>query len=187
VKQDTAEVFAPLRQEARATAAKVWELGFFKDLIANEANFAELQQKGYVRYEDMALEGHDGKRHEVEFVSNVYLVNQHKVIQCNIRDITERKRAEAELDRMRNLLAEGQRIAHLGSWEYWAETQETLWSEEQLRIYGLNPAGPSPDYQVMLRNHIHPEDAAQLGASSALRGVSICGTDPAQRRLGCDK
>jgi PAS domain-containing protein len=100
---------------------------------------------------------------------------------------TERKRAEAELDRMRNLLAEDQRIAHLGSWEYRAETQETLWSEEQLRIYGLNPAGPSPDYQVMLRNHIHPEDAARLGASSALRGVSICGTDPAQRRLGCDK
>lgn len=29
--------------------------------------------------------------------------------------------------------------------------------------------------------------ALRLAASSALRGVSICGTDPAQRRLGCDK
>ena len=57
---------------------------------------------------------------------------------------------------------EGQRIAHLGSWEYIAETQETLWSEEQLRIYGMNPAEPSPNYQVMLRNHIHPDDAARL-------------------------
>ena len=28
---------------------------------------------------------------DVEFVSNVYLVDHHKVIQCNIRDITERK------------------------------------------------------------------------------------------------
>ncbi|MEI6149977.1 MAG: CHASE3 domain-containing protein, partial [bacterium] len=69
---------------------KVWELGFFKDLIANEANFAELKQKGFARYEDMAMEGHDGKRHEVEFISNVYLVNHQKVIQCNIRDISER-------------------------------------------------------------------------------------------------
>ena len=76
---------------------KVWELGFFKDLIANEANFVELQQKGYVRYEDLALEGHDGKRHEVEFVGNVYLVNHQKVIQCNIRDISERVRAQAEI------------------------------------------------------------------------------------------
>jgi len=76
---------------------KVWELEFFMDVIANEANFAELQEKKYIRYEDMALEGHDGKRHEVEFVSNVYLVDGGKVIQCNIRDISERKQAEAEL------------------------------------------------------------------------------------------
>ena len=76
---------------------KVWELGFFKDVVANEANFTELQQKGYVRYEDLALEGHDGGRHEVEFISNVYLADQVKVIQCNIRDISERKQAEKRL------------------------------------------------------------------------------------------
>ncbi len=81
----------------------IWELGFFKDIVANRAKFAELQQKGYVRYEDMALEGGDGRRHEVEFVSNVYLVNQKKVVQCNIRDITERKELEAE-----NLRIQGQ-------------------------------------------------------------------------------
>ena len=72
---------------------KIWELGLFKDIVANQSNFAELQQKGYVRYEDMALEGGDGKRHEVEFVSNVYLVNRKKVSQCNIRiSYTERLR-----------------------------------------------------------------------------------------------
>ena len=70
---------------------RIWELGFFKDVLANQANFAELQQKEYVRYEDLALETSDGRRIEVEFVSNVYLVNQKKVIQCNIRDITERE------------------------------------------------------------------------------------------------
>ncbi len=75
----------------------IWELGFFKDILANQAKFSELQQQGYVRYEDMALEGCDGKRHEVEFVSNVYLVNQKKVIQCNIRDISERKLTEERL------------------------------------------------------------------------------------------
>ena len=73
---------------------RVWELGFFKDVVANEANFLELQQKGYVRYENMALEGRDGKRHEVEFISNVYDVDHSRVIQCNIRDISERKRME---------------------------------------------------------------------------------------------
>jgi len=75
----------------------VWELGFFKDVIANEDNFAKLQKTGYVRYEDMALEGHDGKRHEVEFISNTYLANDVKVIQCNIREISERVRAQEQL------------------------------------------------------------------------------------------
>ena len=73
---------------------RVWELGFLKDILANQANFAELQQREYVRYEDMALETSDGRRVEVEFVSNVYLVNNEKVIQCNIRDISARRRAQ---------------------------------------------------------------------------------------------
>ncbi len=76
---------------------KVWELGFFKDLVANEAHFMELQRKGYVRYENVPLEARDGSRHEVEFISNVYRVNRRKVIQCNIRDITQRKRSEQTL------------------------------------------------------------------------------------------
>jgi PAS domain S-box-containing protein len=76
---------------------KIWELGFFKDIIANQDNFAELQQKEYLRYEDLPLETGDGRRIEVEFVSNVYLVNRQKVIQCSIRDITERKQAEQAL------------------------------------------------------------------------------------------
>ena len=76
---------------------KIWELGFFKDIIANQAHFAELKQKEYVRYEDRPLETAAGRRIDVEFVSNVYLVNHNKVVQCNIRDITERKRAEKTL------------------------------------------------------------------------------------------
>jgi PAS domain S-box-containing protein len=77
-------------------------------------------------------------------------------------DIIDRQRAETELERMRRLLAEGQRLAHLGSWEYVTATRTTIWSDEQKRIYGLNPDQPSPDYESMLRDHIHPDDAAEL-------------------------
>jgi len=79
---------------------KVWELGFFKDLFANEAKFAKLQAQEYVRYEDLPLETADGRQIAVEFVSNVYLADGHKVIQCNIRDITERKAAEMDMSRL---------------------------------------------------------------------------------------
>ena len=79
---------------------RVWELGFFGDRLANEANFVELRERGYIRYDDMALRARDGRRIEVEFISNLYEVNQAPVIQCNIRDISDRKRAEEATRRL---------------------------------------------------------------------------------------
>jgi formate hydrogenlyase transcriptional activator len=70
---------------------KLWEIGAFKDIEASKTAFLQLQSKGYIRYEDLPLETKDGRQIAVEFVSNVYLVNHKKVIQCNIRDVTERK------------------------------------------------------------------------------------------------
>ena len=93
---------------------KIWELGFFKDIVANQANFAELQEKGYIRYEDRPLETSDGRRIEVEFVSYVYQVGDKKVIQCNIRDITERKRAEAERAALDQQLRQAQKMESVG-------------------------------------------------------------------------
>ena len=83
---------------------KLWEIGAFKDIEASQTAFSELQTRGYVRYEDLPLQTRDGRSMAVEFVSNVYLVDHHKVIQCNIRDITERKKAEEKRARKRGTL-----------------------------------------------------------------------------------
>jgi PAS domain S-box-containing protein len=77
----------------------ICEIGFFRDIFANQDKFAELQQNEYVRYENLPLETAFGKRINVEFISNLYLVNEQKVIQCNIRDITERRKADEALQR----------------------------------------------------------------------------------------
>ena len=69
---------------------KLWEIGQFKDVAANRAAFKKLQESEYIRYENLPLRRRDGKQIQVEFVSNVYWVEDHKVIQCNIRDITAR-------------------------------------------------------------------------------------------------
>jgi diguanylate cyclase (GGDEF)-like protein/PAS domain S-box-containing protein len=73
---------------------KLWEIGAFKDAEASKKAFAELQTKEYIRYENLPLETSDGREIAVEFVSNVYSVDNKRVIQCNIRDITERKKME---------------------------------------------------------------------------------------------
>lgn len=76
---------------------ELWEIGLFSDKAANVAAFLELEEQGYIRYEDLPLETKQGRQVEVEVVANVYRENDHDVIQCNIRDITERHKAELAL------------------------------------------------------------------------------------------
>jgi PAS domain S-box-containing protein len=64
---------------------------------ASKDAFEVLQDKEYIRYEDLPLKTKDGRLIQVEFVSNVYLVGDEKVIQCDIRDITEHRRIIAAL------------------------------------------------------------------------------------------
>jgi PAS domain S-box-containing protein len=75
---------------------KLWEIGQFKDIAANKEAFQQLQDNQYIRYENLPLVARGGKHIQVEFVSNVYLVDERKIIQCNIRDISARaKKQEA--------------------------------------------------------------------------------------------
>jgi diguanylate cyclase (GGDEF)-like protein/PAS domain S-box-containing protein len=73
---------------------KLWEVGSFADIAQSREMFAELQTQGYVRYDDLPLKTKSGARIAVEFVSNTYDCEGVTVIQCNIRDITERKKAD---------------------------------------------------------------------------------------------
>jgi len=75
----------------------VGELSPFKDVVSNQNMLERLQKDGYVRYENLPLETRDGRKIAVEFVSNVYQAGDKKVIQCNIRDITDRKAAEEKI------------------------------------------------------------------------------------------
>src|SRR5512141_3295020 len=73
---------------------KLWEVGAFKDIEASKDAFQALQRNEYIRYKDLPLRAKDGRLIQVEFVSNVYWAGTERVIQCNIRDITERKQAQ---------------------------------------------------------------------------------------------
>ena len=85
---------------------ELWEIGLFSDKSANEAAVRKLQQNGYIRYEHLPLETDRQLRVEVEVVANAYQENQQGVIQCNIRDITERSRLEKQLQEQAQALAE---------------------------------------------------------------------------------
>jgi PAS domain S-box-containing protein len=91
------------------------------------------------------------------------------------KEIEQRKKAEAALEKTQFILSEGQRIAHLGTFEYIASTAETIWSDEEFRIYGLELGPRSPSYAELVKSHFHPDDAARVDRefAEALQNGSI--------------
>jgi PAS domain S-box-containing protein len=96
---------------------KLWELGTFKDIEAAKFAYLELQNKGYIRYENLPLRTKDGREAEVEFIINVFMVDNLKVAQCTIRDISARSQANAEINKLNAEIAQTvrERISQLES------------------------------------------------------------------------
>jgi PAS domain S-box-containing protein len=121
----------------------LWEIGAFKDIAAAKDSFATLQSEKYVRYENLPLRSRDGRRIEVEFVSNVYRVDDQNVIQCNIRDITERNRTETERVRLTMAIEQAAEIVLVtdakGTIVYANPAFETVTGYSRAEVLGRNP------------------------------------------------
>ena len=78
---------------------------------------------------------------------------------AQIQDISDRKRAEAQIRASEARLAEAQRIAHIGSWEFDVSTQKITWSTELFKIFARDPAQGEPTYPQLVQL-IHPDDKA---------------------------
>ncbi len=74
-----------------------------------------------------------------------------------IIDLTERKRIEESLKKSNLSLAEAQRIAHIGNWEWNIESAEIYLSDEIYRIIGTTPQMVDRTYEA-LSEYIFPED-----------------------------
>jgi diguanylate cyclase (GGDEF)-like protein len=142
--------------KAELKGKALWEIGPVRDIPASQDAMRELQRNEYIRYEDIPLETKAGERRQVEFVSNVYLVNGWRVIQCNIRDITERKHAETQV------LATNNELSALVNELRWHDRQMQLMNrmnillqscitrDEAYRVISLSAADLFPEYNGYL-------------------------------------
>jgi PAS domain S-box-containing protein len=149
---------------------ELWELGPFKDVVASRVAFGELQERGHVRYENLPLEDRDGILRHVEFVSNSYLAGDSRVIQCNVRDITERKLAEEDL-RETNQRLEGALAELLTKTTELASMTQQLWQASKLATMGELAASVAHELNNPLATiSLHAEMLLdQLGADDPQR------------------
>jgi diguanylate cyclase (GGDEF)-like protein/PAS domain S-box-containing protein len=78
-------------------------------------------------------------------------------------EVAERRLKELALRDGEALLAEAQRMAHLGSWSYDPTTRSTVWSDEAYRIYGLERSAPVPSGRALIAQ-VHLEDRKRVYA-----------------------
>ncbi|MFW6145089.1 MAG: PAS domain S-box protein, partial [Candidatus Natronoplasma sp.] len=90
--------------EEELIGKKIWEIGGFHNIAEDKKKFEELVGKGYVRYDDLPLRSKEGREVPVEFISNTYEVKGEIVAQCNIREISERKKVEEREEYLHSLL-----------------------------------------------------------------------------------
>ena len=86
---------------------QLWEIGAFTDKVAALAAFKVLSDRGYIRYKNLPLTAKSGEILEVEFISNVYDLDHHPIIQCLIRDISKEQETDRLMNKYKDQISEG--------------------------------------------------------------------------------
>ena len=164
------------RRHADLVGKELFEVGLREDRAASQKMLRELKRLRQVKYENIVLYDQDGDCQEVDVVANLYEENGRYVIQCNIRDITERRRSEehvkllmAEVNhRAKNLLAVVQAVAYQTGKQGDPSTFATRLSE---RIEGL-----AAGHDLLVKNQWRAVEAAELVTAQLSHFKDLIGT-----------
>lgn len=110
----------------------------------------------------------------ITFEASVSPLTAHSVLWI-AKDITERKQAEEEQIKQRTSLEDAQRLAKIGSWEYFIAGKKVVWSKELYRIYEELPENVNDPYELYMKVS-DPQDMAEIfriGKEAIKNGTSF--------------
>ena len=142
---------------------ELYQIGLHKDEETSKLAFQELLTNGHIRYEDIPLRARDGRMLPVEFVSNVYMEGERRIIQCNIRDISERKRAEEALGQSEERFKLVASTVSDAIWDWNIVTDNLWWSDGLMTAFGYEANEIEPGRKFWERR-IHPHDSNRVVA-----------------------
>ena len=116
---------------------------------------AELHSSGAMT--EMRVTGRDGRQRDVEVGVHSVSIDGQAFQFYVVRDVTQRKRAEAALREGAGFSERVQRHAGVGSWQWEAGSAEFIWSDALFPIFGLQPQPHAPSYEAFL-DYIHEAD-----------------------------
>ncbi|MDD5712117.1 MAG: PAS domain S-box protein, partial [Smithellaceae bacterium] len=135
--------------------------GMLKDKKNIKKTIKELERVGFI-HDEVRIKNKEGNTIDAE----MYLIDKAEVIQCNIRDITERKLVEDALDKSKDQLSNAVKIAHLGPWEYDAVNDLFTFTDSFYAIFRTTAeqvGGYTMSSAEYAKRFVHPDDAAVVG------------------------
>ncbi len=157
------------QEEIQSLNAVRWDVQWGASEL--EQRIRDLPANGAI-FETMYL---DSKGHLIDVEINAVRVeiNGKPMLYASARDISKRKQIEETLRANEYLLSNALRISHLGTWEWNLFDHSEIWSDQQFRIFGLDPTQHQASSELFF-NAIHADDRAKVNQAVERALAAVC-------------
>ncbi|MFH0893831.1 MAG: PAS domain S-box protein [Bacteroidota bacterium] len=136
-------------------------LGIIRDFSSRKKLLGLIGKTGNLQNVELEVYTKAGEKHWGLFTAETIELEGKNYLLSTMTDITDRKKAEEDLEKNQAALIEAQHISKVGSWEYDIANDKPTWSKQMFRIFRIDDRKGEPGWE-MHKKSIHPDDWEML-------------------------